>query len=247
MLNFADWERQLERQFRWTKGIREHVYRQVGMAHFKDVLEVGCGTGLVTQELAGKVRGRAVGLDRNPRMVEAARRRITAENIKEGEATSLPFEDKSFDAVFCHYFFLWAEDRDKILDEMRRVTKSYGWVVALAEPDYGGMVEQPDLGLRDLHIQSIRQEKGNPFVGRELVSFFSSAKLETQVGVVARVWEELEMKGEFEAEWDFLFKALAGVRERPELDQLKKKEAHALKKEQRLVVLPMFYCLGKRK
>ncbi len=247
MLTFADWERQLERQFRWTKGIREHVYRQVGMAHFKDVLEVGCGTGLVTQELAGKVRGRAVGLDRDPKMVEAARRRISAENIKEGEATSLPFEDKSFDAVFCHYFFLWAEDREKILSEMRRVTKPYGWVVALAEPDYGGMVEQPDLGLRGLHIQSIRQEKGNPFVGRELVRFFSSAKLETQIGVVARVWEELEMKGEFEAEWDFLFKALADVKERPELDQLKKKEAHALKKEQRLVVLPMFYCLGKRK
>jgi len=247
MLTFADWERQLERQFRWTKGIREHVYRQVGMAHFRDVLEVGCGTGLVTQELAGKIRGRAVGLDRNPKMVESARRRISAENIKEGEATSLPFEDKSFDAVFCHYFFLWAQDRDKVISELRRVTRPYGWVVALAEPDYGGMIENPDLGLRELHIQSIRREGGNPLVGRELLGFFTAAKLETQVGVVARVWKELEMKGEFEAEWDFLLKVLSEVRERSELEQLKKKEAHALKKDQRLVVLPMFYCLGRRK
>jgi len=247
MLTFGDWERQFERQFRWTKGIREHVYRLVGSAHLKDVLDVGCGTGLVTQELAGRVRGKAVGLDRDPRMVEAARRRISAENIKEGEAASLPFDDQTFDAVFCHYFFLWAKEADKILAEMSRVVRPYGWVVALSEPDYGGMIESPDLGLRDLHIQSLQREGGNPLIGRELLGLFQRAKLEAQTGVVARVWEELEMKGEFEAEWDFLRKALSGVKDRPELDELKKREAQALKKHQRLAVLPMFYAWGKKK
>lgn len=247
MLTIGDWERQFERQFRWTKGIREQVYRMVGIAHMREVLEVGCGTGQVIQELAGRVRGRAVGVDRDPRMVEVAKRRVSAENIREADAGRLPFEDKSFDAVFCHYFFLWAREAGAILAEMARVTKPFGWVVALAEPDYGGMVEYPDLGLRDLHIRSIQQEGGNPLVGRELLPLFSGNQLESKVGVVARVWEELDMKGEFEAEWDFLKMVLSEVEGKEALDQIKKSEAKAIRKGERIVMVPMFYCLGRKR
>jgi ubiquinone/menaquinone biosynthesis C-methylase UbiE len=82
-------------------------------------LDVACGTGFLTRHLRGEV----VALDASERMLEVARRQAPAATFVQGDALSLPFEDRSFERVFTSYFYchLEAEDRRRFLAEARRV------------------------------------------------------------------------------------------------------------------------------
>ena len=62
----------------------------------REVLEVGCGTGLLLERIAG-FASRAVGIDLSPGMLEHARSRGL--DVAEGSATDLPFDDSSFDVA----------------------------------------------------------------------------------------------------------------------------------------------------
>lgn len=93
----------------------------------KEVLEVGCGTGLVLQRLQTFAR-RAQGIDLSPGMLAKARERGL--DVQEGSATELPFEDDSFD-VTCSFKVLAHIPAINIaLSEMARVTRPGGVVIA---------------------------------------------------------------------------------------------------------------------
>jgi ubiquinone/menaquinone biosynthesis C-methylase UbiE len=93
----------------------------------RDVLEVGCGTGLVLQRIAQFAR-RATGIDLSPGMLARARERGL--DVVEGSATQLPFESASFD-VTCSFKVLAHIPEVKLaLREMARVTRPGGHVIA---------------------------------------------------------------------------------------------------------------------
>ena len=89
------------------------------------VLDVACGTGVVTRLAAERVgsSGRAVGLDVNADMLAAARAASPGSRIEwhEGSALALPFPDASFDVLFCQQGLQFFPDRAAGLREMRRV------------------------------------------------------------------------------------------------------------------------------
>ncbi len=93
----------------------------------KTVLEVGCGTGLVLERIA-RFAARAEGIDLSPGMLEKARQRGL--NVREGSATSLPFENDSFDVTCSFKVLAHIPDIDKALSEMARVTKPAGVILA---------------------------------------------------------------------------------------------------------------------
>src|SRR5688500_38156 len=68
-------------------------------ARGRDILECGCGTGLILERLAAFAR-RAAGIDLSPGMLELALSRGL--EVKEGSVTALPFDDASFD-VTCSF------------------------------------------------------------------------------------------------------------------------------------------------
>jgi ubiquinone/menaquinone biosynthesis C-methylase UbiE len=76
----------------------------------KDVLEVGCGTGLVLQRVAPHART-AVG------------------DVKEGSATALPFADASFDLSYSFKVLAHIPDWDACMREMVRVTRPGGLLI----------------------------------------------------------------------------------------------------------------------
>ena len=82
-------------------------------------LDVACGTGYLTQHLAGEV----VGLDQSASMLEEARHRLPDGEFVQGDALELPFPDGSFERIFTSYFYchLVEEDRVRFLAEARRV------------------------------------------------------------------------------------------------------------------------------
>ena len=94
------------------------------------VLDVACGTGVVTRIAAERVgpSGRVAGLDVNADMLAAARAASPGARIEwyEGSALALPFLDGSFDIVVCQQGLQFFPDRVAGLREMRRVLTAGG-------------------------------------------------------------------------------------------------------------------------
>ena len=93
----------------------------------REVLEVGCGTGLVLARIAGFAR-RAQGIDLSPGMLEKARARGL--DVVEGSATALPFPDASFDVTCAFKVLAHIPDIERALSEMARVTRPRGTIIA---------------------------------------------------------------------------------------------------------------------
>ncbi len=93
----------------------------------KDVLEVGCGTGLVLARLRRFAKS-ARGIDLSPGMLEHARARGL--NVVEGSATQIPFGDESFDVSCSFKVLAHVPDVDVALREMTRVTRPGGTIIA---------------------------------------------------------------------------------------------------------------------
>lgn len=102
------------------------------------VLESGCGDGTNFAHLQSAGIGEGVrleGVDLTPRVVEEGRKR--GMDIRLGDGLSLPYEDGVFDVTYCRDVFHHLVDdagRVKFFEEMRRVTKPGGTVVAI-EPN----------------------------------------------------------------------------------------------------------------
>lgn len=92
----------------------------------RDVLEVGCGTGLLLQRIAGFARS-AKGIDLSEGMLEKARARGL--EVALGSATDLPFPDASFDVACSFKVLAHVKDIDRALHEMTRVVRPGGMVI----------------------------------------------------------------------------------------------------------------------
>lgn len=88
-----------------------------------DVLECGCGTGLILERIAGFAR-RASGIDLSPGMLSVAKARGL--DVREGSVTALPFEDATFDVTCSFKVLAHVPDLGKALSEMARVTRKGG-------------------------------------------------------------------------------------------------------------------------
>src|SRR5690606_26673733 len=95
-------------------------------AEGKDVLEVGCGTGLILQRVAGVARS-ARGVDLSPGMLEHAKSRGL--DVQEGSATELPFADASFDVTYSFKVLAHVPGWERALAEMARVTRPGGHLI----------------------------------------------------------------------------------------------------------------------
>jgi ubiquinone/menaquinone biosynthesis C-methylase UbiE len=93
----------------------------------RDILECGCGTGLILERLATFAR-HAAGIDLSPGMLQLARSRGL--DVREGSVTALPFEDASFDVTCSFKVLAHVPDIGKALSEMARVTRPGGVVLA---------------------------------------------------------------------------------------------------------------------
>ncbi|HLU64649.1 MAG TPA: class I SAM-dependent methyltransferase [Kofleriaceae bacterium] len=93
----------------------------------KQVLEAGCGTGLILERIAG-FASRACGVDLSAGML--ARARARGLDVVQGSVTALPYRDESFDVVCSFKVLAHVADIRTALAEMARVTRPGGTVLA---------------------------------------------------------------------------------------------------------------------
>lgn len=108
---------------------------RIALPNAARVLDVACGTGALTREIAARLRGggRLVGADISAAMLRIARACQTGQGhpaeFFEADATDLPFGDGQFDLVFCQQGLQFFPDKTAALAEFRRVLATDGRLV----------------------------------------------------------------------------------------------------------------------
>jgi len=239
-------ERQLQRQAGWLGESWLWLLRTkvlAGLPGRPKALDAGCGPGYVMEVLGNELE--IEGIDNDPDMVEMCR--VRGLNVTRADATQLPFGDGHFEIAYCSFLLLWARDPLTVLREMKRVSK--GWVICLAEPDYGGRIDYPSEleGLKDLLAEGIRQEGGDPFIGRRLRALFREAGMECEMGIHPGVWDIARLREESGDEWKWVDFAAARTRaDGKELDEAREVWREALGRGALFQFNPVFYALARK-
>lgn len=148
------------------------------------LLDVGCGPGTITLDLARLVApGEVVGIDRSEEIVERAEAdRATAgvENVRYevGDVYDLASDDGSFDVVHAHQVLQHLTDPVAALAEMRRVVRP-GGVVAVRDSDYAAFTWAPTSeGLtrwNELYHEVTRRNGAEADAGRHVLGWAHAA------------------------------------------------------------------------
>lgn len=98
------------------------------------VLDAGCGTGVLTEQLATRLpNGRVIALDGAPQMVEFASERFADRadvEVIQADLYDFDLDGRPVDAVFSTATFHWIKDHDKLWRNLRAVLKAGGQLVA---------------------------------------------------------------------------------------------------------------------
>jgi SAM-dependent methyltransferase len=163
---------------RWASKVADAARMRPGQR----VLDVACGTGILAREAASRTgpTGFVAGLDLNPGMLEVARQLAPAVEWRQGAAESLPFPDRSFDAVTSQFGLMFFGDRREALRQALRVLTPEGrlavavWDSLDHNPAYAAEVEL----LERLAGRQAADAVRAPFVlgdRQDLVALFSEA------------------------------------------------------------------------
>ena len=159
-----------------------------------DVLDVGCGPGTITADLARRVApGLVVGVDRSDEVLEAARARVggaESPRFEVGDVYALDHPDDSSDVVHAHQVLQHLSDPVAGLREMRRVCRP-GGLVAARDADYAAFAWAPLDDRLDHWLATYRAvargNGGEPDAGRHLLGWAHAAGFRA-VEAGASVW-----------------------------------------------------------
>ncbi|MGZ9934349.1 methyltransferase domain-containing protein [Streptomyces sp. NC-S4] len=186
------------RSHRWRTAENSAAYLIGELRPGMRLLDVGCGPGTITADLAELVApgGHVTAVDAAEDVLAQAR--TVAEERGLGDAVSfatadvhaLDFPDDSFDVVHAHQVLQHVGDPVRALREMRRVCRP-GGIVAARDADYAAMTWYPAApGLDDwlgLYRRVARANGGEPDAGRHLRAWARRAGF-TDVTASATAW-----------------------------------------------------------
>jgi SAM-dependent methyltransferase len=148
------------------------------------VLDVGCGPGTITVDLAALVApGRVTAVELTDAALDLARAEAQARNQSNisfvtSDVHALDLPDHTFDVVHAHQVLQHVADPVQALRELRRVCVPDG-IVAVRDADYAGFTWFPLLPTlerwRELYDEAARANGGEPDAGRRLLSWAQEA------------------------------------------------------------------------
>jgi ubiquinone/menaquinone biosynthesis C-methylase UbiE len=191
------------RSHRWRTAESSAAHLVGSLRSGQDLLDVGCGPGGITADLAALVApGRVVGIDAEPSVLEEARtlaagRRLTNLTFRVGDVNALGFPDASFDVVHAHQVLQHLSAPVPAQREMRRVLRP-GGVLAVRDADYGAFVWAPADPLLDrwldLYHRVCARNRAEADAGRHLPAWVRAAGF-TELTVTSSTWTYADPAG----------------------------------------------------
>jgi ubiquinone/menaquinone biosynthesis C-methylase UbiE len=250
-LSAHDWHIRFMLQANWTSEIRDYLFTRSRLGQSSLVLDVGCGTGVLETELGLQGLFNVHAVDINFEYLNLAKFNSPETFFAQGDGHTLPYANKIFDIVFCHYLLLWVTDASKVIHEMARITRPGGMVTALAEPDYGGRIDYPppldELG--KLQTKSLELQGADIIMGRKLGKIFSKAGLEKiEIGVLGGQWIKPLSSSEINSEWRVLRSDIDTLTDNEltytSLKDLYQLDLRSWESRERILFVPTFYACG---
>lgn len=184
------------RSHRWRTATNSAAYLIGELRPGLDVLDVGCGPGTITADLAELVApGRVTAVDAAEDVLRQARetaveRGLDSVRFAVADVHDLDFPDDSFDVVHAHQVLQHVGDPVQALREMRRVCRP-GGIVAARDSDYGAFTWFPEVpaldGWQELYHRVALANGGEPDAGRRLLSWARAAGF-TDITATAAAW-----------------------------------------------------------
>ena len=224
-----NWHHRYLQQAAWTSDLRSYLFDKTGLPQARRVLEAGCGTGAILSTLQSSASSSRTmllhGLDLDTAALNEAHLHAPTALFTRGDAQSLPYSNQSFDITYCHFLLLWVNDPLQALTEMKRVTKSNGYVLALAEPDYAARTDRPNelAVLGKLQNESLQRQGADISIGGRLADLFFRAGINIiETGAIRSRENDALPLEEWQNEWDVIESDLAESVTKKEIARLKK-------------------------
>lgn len=157
-----------------VEAIRAEAFALLKLRPGQRVLDLGCGTGDLSRELAGWVApdGEVTGVDFSRAMVAEANWRQASSDppvtFEEGDAAHLRFDSATFDACWTERMLCHVPDPTSVLREMARVLRPGGRVVIIDVDTDGTMIDHPDRRITGAFASTMAAQSPNGWIGRQL-------------------------------------------------------------------------------
>ncbi|MBL6445559.1 class I SAM-dependent methyltransferase [Fulvivirga sp. 29W222] len=133
-----------EREYWWNEDYLELLSKRLNFDQCQKVADIGCGIGTMSFALSKFFPENTVikGMDFEKGHIKKARQKSKKKSREhgnefhfvEGDAMDIPFETDEMDLTFCQTLLIHVDQPTHVLEEMKRVTKNDGWIVAI-EPN----------------------------------------------------------------------------------------------------------------
>lgn len=185
-----------------------------------DVLECGCGPGIVTFEIAKKVvNGSVIGIDIEEDLINSNKKRVNETNVKNltfqvADIHELPYADNSFDVVYMQALIVHIRNPIGAIREVHRVLRDKG-LILLREPVVDRLIISPENPLlqefNELIQRAMSSYGGDPSIGRKLWPLLSGAGFrDIQISYKWEQPDSLDEWPDFYEGWANIFRGRIG-------------------------------------
>jgi ubiquinone/menaquinone biosynthesis C-methylase UbiE len=195
----------LDYKFRILQSVEAKIWRDAGLTSTMQVLDLGCGTGIVSQAIAQSLTsGSIMGIDRSPAMITAAQLRsqqseLTNLTFQVGDSKNLDLPTASCDFVYARFLFQHLSNPPVTLAEIRRVLRP-GGIACIVDVDSDWMMFYPPIASTDTFQQQImkiqQQQGGDRMVGRKLGGYLTTMGFKEVRTAIEVVTSDLDVAGE---------------------------------------------------